>query len=162
MCERSSQRRSRPPGKREGTSPDRWTNSGRPWGHDTENPEAFLRERLGKLSTFYDMETHEDLAAPFEELGKEEVLVAQQVFVEVAWNAAKHSGAANFWLSTRREDNVFVLRMRDDGHGYEPEGVTEGLGISLMRARTEGVGAVLRATSAPGEGTTVEIRFGSR
>ena len=131
-------------------------------GHDTENPEAFFRERLGKLSTFYDMETHEDLAAPFEELGKEEILVAQQVFVEAAWNAAKHSGAANFWLSTRREGNVFVLRMRDDGHGYEPEGVTEGLGISLMRARTEGVGAVLRATSAPGEGTTVEIRFGSR
>jgi signal transduction histidine kinase len=130
-------------------------------GHDTENPEAFFHGRLGKLSTFYNMETHEDLAAPFEELGKEEILVAQQVFVEVAWNAAKHSGAANFWLSTRREGNAFVLRMRDDGHGYEPEGVTEGLGISLMRARTEGVGARLRATSAPGEGTTVEIRFGS-
>ncbi len=29
--------------------------------------------------------------------------------------AAKHSGARNFWLSTRREGDVFVLEMRDDG-----------------------------------------------
>jgi signal transduction histidine kinase len=129
---------------------------------DTENPEAFFREQLRKLSSFYGMETHEDLEAPFEELGKEELLVAQQIFVEVAWNAAKHSGAANFWLSTRREEDAFVLRMRDDGRGYETENVTGGLGLGLMRARAEGVGAALGVTSAPGEGTAVEIRFGTR
>jgi signal transduction histidine kinase len=130
--------------------------------HDTRNPKAFFRERLRQLSSFYGTETHEDLEAPFEELGKEELLVAQQIFVEVAWNAAKHSGAANFWLSTRREEDAFVLRMRDDGRGYEPEDATGGLGLGLMRARAEGVGAALGVTSAPGEGTAVEIRFGAR
>ena len=130
--------------------------------HDARNPEVFFRERLRKLASFYGMETHEDLEAPFEELGKEESLVAQQIFVEVAWNAAKHSGAANFWLSTRWEEDAFVLRMRDDGRGYEPEDATGGLGLGLMRARAEGVGAALGVTSAPGEGTAVEIRFGAR
>ena len=129
---------------------------------DAENPEAFFRERLRKLSRLYGMETHEDLEAPFEELGKEELLVAQQIFVEVAWNAVKHSGAAHFWLSTRREEEDFVLRMWDDGRGYEPENAVGGLGLGLMRARAEGVGAVLGVTSIPDEGTAVEIRFGPR
>ena len=129
-------------------------------GQDAAYPTAFLRERLGKLSSFYGMETYEDLAAPLEELSREEILVAQQVFVEAAWNAAKHSGAANFWLSTRREGDLFVLEMRDDGCGYEPGGATEGLGLGLMRARAEGAGATLRSRSAPGEGTSVEVRFG--
>ncbi len=129
-------------------------------GHDAGNPASFFRERLGKLSSFYGMETHEDLAAPLEKLSQEEIVVAQQVFVEAAWNAAKHSGAENFWLSTRREGDLFVLEMRDDGRGYAPGGDTWGLGLGLMRARAEGVGAALRVRSAPGEGTSVEVRFG--
>ncbi len=131
-------------------------------GHDAGEPLAFFRERLAKLERFYGMETHEDLGAPLEELGREEIVVAQQVFVEVVWNAAKHSGASNFWLSTRREGASFVLQMRDDGRGYTPEEATDGLGISLMRSRVDGVGAALRLTSAPGEGTAVRIRFGKR
>ncbi len=127
-------------------------------GH--EEPGDFFRERLGKLESHYGMETRQDLKAPLEELSREEIMVAQQVFVEAAWNAAKHSGAKNFWLSTRREGGAFVLEMRDDGCGYEPEEATGGLGLGLMRTRAEGVGAELRVTSAPGLGTSVEIGFG--
>ena len=129
-------------------------------GHGAVEPAAFFRERLGKLAYFYVMETHEDLAAPLEELGREEILVAHQVFVEVAWNAVRHSDAKNFWLSTYRERDAFVLRMRDDGRGYEPEKATGGIGLGLMRSRATAVGAALRIESAPGEGTTVELRFG--
>ena len=128
-------------------------------GHDAENPAPFFRERLGKLSGFYGIQTHDDLAASLEELSREEVVVAQQVFVEAAWNAAKHSEAANFWLSTRREADRFVLEMRDDGRGYAPEKTTEGLGLGLMRERAGEVGATVCVRSAPGEGTSVELRF---
>ena len=131
-------------------------------GHDAEEPVAFFRERLAKLERFYGMKTHEDLEVPLEELDREEILVAQQVFVEAVWNAAKHSGAGNFWLSTRREGGLFVLEMRDDGRGYVPEEATGGLGMGLMRSRAEGVGAVMRVRSAPGEGTAVEVGFGGR
>ncbi|MDP8950947.1 MAG: histidine kinase [Actinomycetota bacterium] len=131
-------------------------------GHDAEEPMAFFRERLAKLERFYGMKTHENLEVPLEELGREEILVAQQVFVEAVWNAARHSGAGNFWLSTRREGALFVLQMRDDGRGYAPEEATGGLGMGLTRSRAEGVGAVLRVSSAPGEGTAVEVRFGGR
>ena len=128
-------------------------------GHGVGEPAVFFRERLGKLTCFYGIETHEDLAAPLEELGREEVTVAWQVFVETAWNAVKHSKAENFWLSTRREGDAFVLRMRDDGCGYEPEKITEGIGLGLMRSRAGTVGAELRVESSSGEGTTVEVRF---
>ncbi|MCA1715525.1 MAG: histidine kinase [Actinobacteria bacterium] len=129
-------------------------------GYDVGNPASFFRERLAKLSGFYGLETHEDLAVPPAELSREELVVAQQIFVETAWNAAKHSGAKNFWLSMRREETLFVLEMRDDGRGYATEKVTEGLGLGLMRTRAEEVGATLCVNSAPGEGTSVKIRFG--
>ncbi|CAA9451437.1 MAG: hypothetical protein AVDCRST_MAG37-2379 [uncultured Rubrobacteraceae bacterium] len=129
-------------------------------GHDAAEPAAFFRERLGKLAYFYDIETHEDLAVPLEELDREEILVAQQVFVETVWNAVKHSNAENFWLSTRSEGDAFVLQMRDDGRGYEPEKATGGIGLGLMRSRARAVGAALRVESVSGEGTTVELRFG--
>ena len=132
-------------------------------GHDVEDPATFFRERLKKLESFYGMETHEELEAPLEDLRREEVAVAQQIFVEVAWNAAKHSNAKNFWLSTRREGDLFVLKMWDDGRGYEPEAqATRGLGLRLMRKRAEEIGAVLRVRSTPGEGALVEVGFGRR
>lgn len=131
-------------------------------GHDAKAPAAFFRERLGKLESYYDIETHEDLEAPLEELEREEIVVAQQVFVEAAWNAAKHSGAKNFWFSTRREGSLFVMKMKDDGCGYKSEKITEGLGIGLMHSRAKEVGAVLYVTGAPSEGTSVEIGFRGR
>lgn len=131
-------------------------------GHDAGRATAFLRERLLRLRDRYGIKVHEDLRAPLEELGRKEIPVAQQVFVEAAWNAAKHSDAENFWLSTRREGTMFVLEMRDDGRGYAPEEVSEGLGLDLMRSRAEGAGAALRVRSAPGAGTAVEVRFGAR
>ncbi len=130
-------------------------------GHDAANPAPFFRERLGKLSGFHGMHTHEEFTAPWEELGREEVMVAQQVFGEAAWNMVKHSGAKNFWLSTRRDGGWFVVEMRDDGRGYAPGEASGGLGLGLMRTRAEEVGAVLLIRSAPGEGTSVEVRFES-
>jgi len=129
-------------------------------GHGVVEPAVFFREWLEKLAYFYGMETHEDLAAPLEQLGREEILVAYQVFVEAVWNAVKHSGAKNFWLSAYRERDAFVLRMRDDGRGYELEKATGGIGFGLMRSRVTAVGAAMRVESVPGEGTMVELRFG--
>lgn len=129
-------------------------------GYDAKGAASFFRERLAKLEDRYGIKAHEDFKAPLKDLGREEIMVAQQVFVEVAWNVVKHSGAENFWLSTRREGPSFVLSMWDDGCGYEPEKAMSGLGLSLMRTRAEKVGAMLLVASSPGEGATVEIEFG--
>ncbi len=124
------------------------------------DPEAFFGEKLRQFGERFGMETHKDLAAPFSELSPEELRVAHRVFVEAAWNAAKHSGARNLRLQTRREAGVFVLALRDDGRGFDPEVHGGGYGLHSMRSRAEEAGAELRVSSAPGTGTVVELRFG--
>ena len=123
------------------------------------DPTVFFREKLHGFGERFGMETHESLAAPLAELSPENLRVALRVFVEAAWNAAKHSGAKNLWLQTRREGGCFVLALRDNGCGFDPTTGGGGYGLHSMRSRAEEAGAALWVSSAPGTGTTVELRF---
>ena len=121
--------------------------------------EVFFGEQLRSFGERFGMETRESLGAPFSDLSPGELSVAHRVFAEAAWNAAKHARARNLLLETHREGDGFVLRLRDDGRGFDPDSRTNGYGMRSMRSRAEEVGARLEVSSAPGEGTTVELRF---
>ena len=122
--------------------------------------EEFFGENLRSFGERFGMRTRADLAASPGELPREKLSVAHRVFVEAAWNAAKHSGAENLLLQTRREGDDFVLRLSDDGRGFDPGRKTGGYGMISMISRAEEAGARLEIVSEPGNGTTVELRFG--
>ncbi len=73
-------------------------------GHDTQAPTAFLRERLGRIERLYGIRTHEDLRATLEELGPEEVVVAQQILRRSLLERRQTLGRKNFRLLTCWED----------------------------------------------------------
>jgi len=123
------------------------------------DPQDFFGDRLKQFGERFGMETRQSLRAPLSDLSPEELSVAHRVFAEAAWNAVKHSGARNLLLESCREGDGFVLRLRDDGRGFDPGVGTNGYGMRSMRSRAEEVGARLGVTSVPGEGTTVELRF---
>jgi len=64
-----------------------------------------------------------------------------------------------------------MLRIRDDGHGFDASpsnrtngrvrGRPGGLGLSGMRERALLVGGRLEIFSAPGAGTTIELTMGA-
>lgn len=126
---------------------------------DAPTPGEHLRTRLLKFEEYFGVKTHEDFWVPFEELSPDEVAAAQRVFVEASWNVAKHSGARNLWLETRRVGDVVIVRTRDDGRGFDPADPPPGLGLRYMRRRASEVGADLDVISTPGRGTTVQLRF---
>ena len=128
----------------------------------TSNPSDYLRRRLKKFEEYFGIVTHEDFRVPFELLSPEEVAVAQRVFVEASWNAVKHAQARNLWLETRRVGSVVIVRVRDDGRGFEAAEPPPGLGLRYMRRRAEEVGAELDVISAPGPSTTIQLRFDNR
>ena len=82
-----------------------------------------------------------------------------RVFVEAFWNVAKHSGASNLYLKSRRVGSVLIIRVRDDGHGFDTGKPPPGLGLEYMRRRAGEVGAELDVISTPGRGTSVQVRF---
>jgi signal transduction histidine kinase len=123
------------------------------------NPSDYLSHRLKKFEEYFGIETHEDFRVPFELLSPAEVATAQRVFIEASWNAVKHSGARNLWLETRRLDSVVIVRIRDDGRGFDVSDPPPGLGLRYMRRRAGEVGAELDVISFPGRGTTIQLRF---
>jgi signal transduction histidine kinase len=131
-------------------------------GEVASNPSDYLRHRLKRFEEYFGIETHEDFRVPFEFLRPAEVAAAQRVFVEASWNAVKHAQARNLWLETRRVGSVVIVRVRDDGRGFDAGDPPPGLGLRYMRRRAEEVGAELDVISTLGRGTTVQLRFHNR
>jgi nitrate/nitrite-specific signal transduction histidine kinase len=51
-----------------------------------------------------------------------------------------------------------VLRIRDDGKGFDAAAVPDGhLGLAGMRARADKIGAGFSVDARPGHGTTIEV-----
>jgi two-component system sensor histidine kinase UhpB len=122
-----------------------------------------FRQRTGVRARF-----HQQGEPPT--LSDEEQLVIFRVTQESLSNIAKHAGArtvdVELWFAGRT-----VLRVRDDGRGFDPSparrvngrarGRPGGLGLSGMRERALLVGGNLDVASAPGVGTTIELTMGA-
>ncbi|MFF4524828.1 GAF domain-containing sensor histidine kinase [Streptomyces bluensis] len=83
-----------------------------------------------------------------------------RVAQEALHNALRHSGAERVEVTLERRDGAAVLRVTDDGSGFEPATVRRAgrhLGLVSMRDRASGVGGRLTVESAPGKGTTIDM-----
>ncbi|MEO7443103.1 MAG: ATP-binding protein [Acidimicrobiales bacterium] len=80
-----------------------------------------------------------------------------QVAREALSNAVRHSGAATIGLRFVARPEDVVLEVTDDGHGFDPDTVRRGRGLSNLRSRAESLGGVFRLEAAPGRGTTAQI-----
>ncbi len=56
-------------------------------------------------------------------------------------------------------NSVVIVRIRDDGRGFDTSDPPPGLGLRYMRRRAGELGAMLDVISFPGRGTTVQLRF---
>lgn len=78
-------------------------------------------------------------------------------------NAVEHADATRVALTLTYQEDEVVLDVRDDGCGFDPAQVrapaARGRGLSGIRERAAGLGGAAAVESAPGEGTTVSVRF---
>ncbi|MFK0022280.1 GAF domain-containing sensor histidine kinase [Streptomyces sp. NPDC090798] len=83
-----------------------------------------------------------------------------RVAQEALHNALRHSGAGRVDVTLEKRGPGTVLRVSDDGSGFEPTAIRAAgrhLGLVSMRDRSSGVGGTLSVESAPGKGTTIEM-----
>ena len=85
---------------------------------------------------------------------------------EAVANALRHAGAGRVAVALGRVESVTPptvrLRVVDDGRGFDPEARavrSRRLGLTSMHERAASLGGSLGIESAPGRGTTVELRF---
>ncbi|HEY0395588.1 MAG TPA: GAF domain-containing sensor histidine kinase [Candidatus Elarobacter sp.] len=77
---------------------------------------------------------------------------------EALANARLHANASRIEIELAAEEHAVVLRVRDDGAGFDPA-VRDGerFGLRGMEERARLVGGELRVESGAGRGTTVEV-----
>jgi signal transduction histidine kinase len=125
------------------------------------------RAGLGEALHSFIAETGRDADVDFHtdideiELPAPIALLLYHIAREGVMNALKHARAANMWLSVKSSPEEVVMVLRDDGVGYdtsapEPEGH---FGLTMMRERATVGGGTYDVSSAPGEGTTITVRF---
>jgi nitrate/nitrite-specific signal transduction histidine kinase len=84
---------------------------------------------------------------------------------EALTNVRKHAHARRVGVSLSRDGDELVLRISDDGIGFDPDAVSAGperwphFGLAGMRERAQAVGGRIEWRSKPGSGADVELRI---
>jgi signal transduction histidine kinase len=84
---------------------------------------------------------------------------------EALTNVDLHARARNVAVSLRYDDRGLALSIRDDGDGFDPGELRSrrvpgaNLGLLGMEERAVLAGGTLELRSAPGQGTTIDVRF---
>ncbi len=90
-------------------------------------------------------------------LAPDEQIEVFRIVQEGLANVRKHAGAsrAEVWIGERGGRRI--VRVQDDGVGFDGEDVAAGQGMRNMRRRAETINGGLTLTSRPDSGTTVEV-----
>ncbi len=86
-----------------------------------------------------------------------------RVVQEAINNAVRHGEATHIEIAVAVADGAVSLRIRDDGHGFDPDPRpdprTPGQGLPGMRERARLLGGRLTITTRPNAGTLVEMQI---
>jgi signal transduction histidine kinase len=109
------------------------------------------REGIGVVYTPQEVPTN---------LPKDVALCVYRVAQEALRNLAKHAAVNEAWVALEATGQDLLLRVEDKGVGFDPAvgHAQPGLGLSSMEERVRLIQAQLSVSSAPGQGTTVEVR----
>jgi len=118
--------------------------------------EAALRQLIGEVEERTGVRVRMDVEVGDDELSSAVGVHLFRVVQEGVSNALKHAGATAVRVSLRRDGDLAVLAVEDEGRGFDPTRPNEGLGLLGMHERIDLLGGRLRIDSVPGRGTTIE------
>lgn len=81
------------------------------------------------------------------------------IFKEAVNNLVKHAGASEARLRISLENQQMLMKVADNGAGFDPAAATERNGLRNMQSRAARLGGEIRFQTAPGQGTTLQLRF---
>ena len=85
----------------------------------------------------------------------------RQVFLickETVTNILRHSAGTEVYIKLSFAENGLTLQISDNGKGFDPAQVNDGLGLISMRERAKKLNGELKVISYPGKGTTIWLQ----
>jgi signal transduction histidine kinase len=123
-----------------------------------------LVQRMRRFAS--DLFTARQIEFTFAAPGEEQTLkigadLRRQVFLifkEAVNNIARHSACTAAEIELTIEKGRLVLKLVDNGPGFDPTQVSEGQGLASMRSRAKSLGGELQINSNQDEGTMIMLR----
>ncbi|MDX2140914.1 MAG: CheR family methyltransferase [Chloroflexota bacterium] len=130
-------------------------------------PEAIVRSKLSSLlrQLVEAAQGRKSLEVEMKFEGSEETLPEKilialyRIAQESINNILKHSEAKRFTLYLSQQPKKALLRITDDGRGFDMTLSSSGLGLVGMQERAREIGASLEVISQPGQGTTILVSW---
>lgn len=101
-----------------------------------------------------------------------EPFLLERILANLIYNSLRHSGQREVFVHLEQQQELLCITISDHGIGMQPEEVAHffsrqhtpspdghGLGLSIVAACAEVLGASLEVSSTPGQGTSVHIRL---
>jgi signal transduction histidine kinase len=85
------------------------------------------------------------------------------IFKEGVNNIVRHSRCTSADVAVEIDHRMIIVKVSDNGCGFETTSLTDGQGLTSMRRRAEKLDARFTLTSRPGAGTSIvlEVNLGS-
>jgi signal transduction histidine kinase len=86
------------------------------------------------------------------------------ILQEALSNVQKHARARDVWLEIREKSNLLLCRVKDNGVGFQKDGVDVyddlgHFGLVNLKERVRLLGGRMSVTSSPLQGTEIKIRI---
>ena len=105
------------------------------------------------------LDTQLDTFCDVDRLPGDQQVVVYRVVQEALSNAVRHADAGSLRVLAGEVEGAVVVRITDDGDGFDPQVATGGLGLMGMRERARLAGGRVDVRSAVGRGTEIELRL---
>ena len=92
-----------------------------------------------------------------EKLENTVALTVYRLVQELLYNSLKHAKSNEILIQLNRQEKELIIMVEDDGVGFDPEGVTKGMGTENILSRVNYLKGDLSVHSVKGQGTTTMI-----
>lgn len=92
-------------------------------------------------------------------LGTEIKICLYRILQEQFSNINKHASAKNVHVSMLQQQNSIILKIADDGVGFNPKAQNGGIGIGNIKKRTGYFSGSFTLNTAPGKGCCIEVEI---
>lgn len=128
----------------------------RPQDFEEKSINLILSDYLLDWSQQHGYEVEQDLQKDIQvSIGGKQTLL--RILQEALANIARHSQGDQVKISLGNVGDDTVLKIMDNGVGFEPDKVARGVGLRSMQERAETLGGTVEVTSIIGEGTTLKV-----
>ena len=82
-----------------------------------------------------------------------------RIVQEALANVARHSMARNVDMTLLFKQEHLILKVADDGEGFDSKSQPSGFGLRSMKQRAEALGGEFAVEAAPERGTTLTVKI---